>query len=256
MDRLRNKYGLTGVQDQIDSGNIRHFTPYNTPYWVFIGLFFLCYGLTYFWGTDTIVPDPDTGLVNSTFLQTEQQPRMDVIYQGLCRKIDDVSEFGQFGQLMGFLAMRPSILDSIPSSVPLFRESFVFTSPYGNRTHPIHKTPKGHLGIDLAAERGTPLYCTAAGTVAHIGDDPKGHGLHIIVSHAHGFSTLYGHLETVAVSLGEQLPPHEFIGTVGSSGLSTGPHLHYETIKNGKRIDPLPSLNIKYRVYARLTQNN
>lgn len=254
MKGLRKKYGLTGVQQQIDSNDQRHFTPNNIPYWVFIGLFFLCYALTHFWEVDISAPTPDTTTMDNSFLKAVQPTSKDLIYEGLSQKIADISEFGQFEKLMGFLTMRPRILDSIPSSVPLFRESFVFSSPYGNRIHPIHKTTKGHFGIDLAAEKGTPIYCSAAGTVTHIGNDPKGYGLHIIVSHAFGFQTLYGHLDTVNVSLGEELPPHEFIGTVGSSGLSTNPHLHYETRKNGKPLDPLPSLNIKYRVYALLTK--
>lgn len=250
----RSTSGITRVQQQIDSGDQTHFTPNNRRYWVFVGLFFLCYGVNFLWDVDA-----DTSLQNADFSEnahvgTVEPPLGDPLYDGLSRKMDAFPDFGQMGKISKYLAMRPAILDSIPSCVPLFRENYVLSSPYGERYHPIHRITKGHFGVDLAATLGTPIYCTAAGTVTHVGDDPKGHGLYVIVSHAHGFATLYGHMGTVAVTIGEELPPHEYIGTVGTTGLSTGPHLHYETIKDDKRVDPMPSFNIKYRVYALLTQ--
>ena len=174
------------------------------------------------------------------------------MYQKLSDLLDDLENFEQLDRLRPFLPLRPEILDSVPSTVPLYREHYVLSSSYGNRHHPIHRVTKKHFGIDLAAEKDTPIYCTAAGRVALIENNPGGHGLHVIISHAHGFSTLYGHMESVAVTKGEALDAHDFIGTVGSTGISTGTHLHYEVIKDGQRVDPAPSFNIKYETYSNL----
>lgn len=254
--KWREKLGLTKVQGQIDSNDGTHFTPNHSPYWVFVGLFFVCYLLSIFWdaGEDTPLSILENNLPET--IVNQNPSNSNVLYERLVNKLNYVSDFGQMTQLEDFLVMQPDILDSIPSSVPLFRESFVLSSPYGERHHPIHHVSKKHFGVDLAANLGTPIYSTAAGIVTHIGDDPKGHGIYVTISHAHGFSTLYGHMDTVAVTLGEQIPPHEYIGTVGRTGLTTGPHLHYETIKNGKRVDPVPSFSLKYWVYLHLTQKN
>lgn len=181
-----------------------------------------------------------------------EEPQEDLVYQKLHDLLYDLESFGQMNRLKPYLPLRPQVLDSVPSAVPLFRERYVLSSSYGNRHHPVHRVTKKHFGVDLAAEKGTPIYCTAAGRVAHIENNPSGHGLHVVISHAHGFSTLYGHMESVAVTKGEALDAHDFIGTVGSTGISTSPHLHYEVIKDGIRINPAPSFNLKYEVYSNL----
>lgn len=252
----RAGFGFERVQQQIDSKDTSHFTPNNGYYWAFIALFFLCWGLRFFWADDSISPQVPLERPSTHSPVIEHTFTDDRLYRGLALKLSEMTDFGQTEKLLRFLAMRPSILDSVPSCVPLYKESFVLSSPYGERFHPVHRLNRHHYGVDLAATTGTPIYCTAAGTVTHIGNDPQGYGLHVIVTHAHGFVTLYGHMDQVAVSLGEKVPPHEYIGMVGNSGLSTGPHLHYETIKDGNRLDPAPSFNIKYEVYSRLSQTD
>jgi murein DD-endopeptidase MepM/ murein hydrolase activator NlpD len=103
--------------------------------------------------------------------------------------------------------------------------------------------PSGHFhtGVDLAAPLGTPVRATLAG-VAHVEISAGGFGLHIVIDHGDGFSSLYGHLSAVAVSDGEQVAQGEVIGAVGSTGNSTGPHLHFELDRDGVPEDPLQEL--------------
>ncbi|HEA19713.1 MAG TPA: M23 family metallopeptidase [Pricia antarctica] len=234
------------------SNDVDHFTPQNAAYWIFVGLFFLCYMANRFFYGDVQGPEY-LGALSQHPKIFEYEPRTDdIVYLKLSELFVQMENFQQMEPIKPFLPLLPKILDSIPSSVPLFREHYVLSSPYGKRYHPVHRISKKHFGVDLAAPKGTPIYATAAGRVIRIENSPKGHGLHIVISHSHGFQTLYGHMESVSVTEGEAIGAHDFIGTVGSTGISTGPHLHYEIIKNGKRIDPTGSFNLKYEVYLKL----
>jgi murein DD-endopeptidase MepM/ murein hydrolase activator NlpD len=106
-----------------------------------------------------------------------------------------------------------------------------------------HACPGGHWhsGIDLAAARGTPVMATLPGTVTVI-LSPAGYGLHIVIDHGGGLSSLYGHLDTVLVTSGDFVIAGQVIGTVGSSGNATGPHLHLEIRRDGIAEDPLSDL--------------
>ena len=94
-----------------------------------------------------------------------------------------------------------------------------------------------HSGIDLAVAAGTPVHATLAGTCQVI-DDTTGYGLHVIIDHGQGLSSLYAHLESVTVATGERVLAGEVIGAVGSTGNSTGPHLHFEIRANGVPQNP------------------
>lgn len=94
-----------------------------------------------------------------------------------------------------------------------------------------------HSGIDLAAARGTPVLATMPGTVTVI-VSVSGYGLHVVIDHGSGLSSLYGHLDTVLVENGEEVAAGQVIGTVGSSGNATGPHLHFEIRRDGIAEDP------------------
>ena len=94
-----------------------------------------------------------------------------------------------------------------------------------------------HSGVDLAAARGTPVYATAPGW-AHVLISATGFGLHVVIDHGGGLQSLYGHLSSVAVADGAYVAAGEVIGAVGSSGNSTGPHLHFEIDRNGIAQDP------------------
>jgi murein DD-endopeptidase MepM/ murein hydrolase activator NlpD len=94
-----------------------------------------------------------------------------------------------------------------------------------------------HSGIDLAAARGAPVMATLPGIVTVI-VSPTGYGLHVVIDHGGGLSSLYGHLDTVAVASGEVVAAGQVIGTVGSTGNATGPHLHFEIRRDGIAEDP------------------
>ena len=113
------------------------------------------------------------------------------------------------------------------------------SSSFGLRKHPILGYNKMHRGTDLAAPMGTPVMASGTGVVTMAEDDLYYTGGTIIMDHGHGISTIYSHLESVMVSVGDQINQGDVIGTVGSTGRSTGPHLHYEVIYQGKKINPM-----------------
>ena len=103
--------------------------------------------------------------------------------------------------------------------------------------HPIHKVERHHDGIDVAAKKGTPVYATADGIVTHAGFN-GGYGRMIILEHPNSYVTRYGQLDTILVKVDQEVNRGDQIGTVGNSGLSTAPHLHFEIRLNDKPIDP------------------
>lgn len=112
------------------------------------------------------------------------------------------------------------------------------SSGYGMRFHPITGARKAHLGVDYAAPTGTPVRTVADGTVSFAGVQ-RGYGNVVIVEHKDQQSTLYAHLSRIDVRQGERISQGEFIGAVGSTGASTGPHLHFEFRDRGVHLDPL-----------------
>ena len=96
-----------------------------------------------------------------------------------------------------------------------------------------------HTGLDFAAPIGTPIYATADGIVRDASFDAGGYGNHVIINHGYGYQTLYGHMIRIKAHGGEQVKRGQVIGYVGSTGKSTGPHCHYEVIKNNTKIDPI-----------------
>ena len=98
-----------------------------------------------------------------------------------------------------------------------------------------------HSGIDLTAERGTPIMASLSGTVADTGFTAS-RGNYVLLTHENGYETLYAHCQSVDVSAGDTVTQGDAIATVGSTGIATGPHLHFELHQNGTPIDPLPLL--------------
>ncbi len=115
------------------------------------------------------------------------------------------------------------------------------SSGYGERVDPIHQTRRMHAGFDIAAPTGTHVAAAASGEVVHAG--PAGtYGNLVRVRHADGFETRYAHLSRVDVKVGDRVELGQAIGAVGSTGHSTGPHLHFEIRKEGAALDPSPYL--------------
>jgi murein DD-endopeptidase MepM/ murein hydrolase activator NlpD len=112
-------------------------------------------------------------------------------------------------------------------------------SGFGYRTHPIYKTKKLHTGVDFIAPSGTPINAVYGGTVTKIERNEKGYGHHIEITHNDSTISRYAHMQDILVIENEQIEIGQQIGTVGSTGTSTAPHLHFEIIKNGKKVNPI-----------------
>lgn len=128
---------------------------------------------------------------------------------------------------------------SVPSLVPI--AALRVSSTFGMRVHPTLHRYKAHKGIDLAAPSGTPVYATADGIVAKA-EWFSTYGNYIQVEHGGELETRYGHLSGYAVAAGDRVRKGDLIGYVGSTGRSTGPHLHYEVRIAGEAVDPMPYL--------------
>ena len=111
------------------------------------------------------------------------------------------------------------------------------SSNFGYRKDPFHKRKALHTGVDFSARTGTPVISTADGVIKSAGWQ-RGYGKCVVIQHKDGYKTLYGHLSKITVKKGQKVKSGDLIGKVGSTGRSTGPHLHYEVHKNGKKINP------------------
>ena len=115
--------------------------------------------------------------------------------------------------------------------------TYRLTSSYGMRVNPVTGNLRLHQGVDLAAPAGTEVFAAADGTVTETGNDPV-YGIYVIIKHNDNWASLYGHLQKAGVSLRSNVKSGTVIGWVGSTGQSTGPHLHFELRQNGKARDP------------------
>jgi murein DD-endopeptidase MepM/ murein hydrolase activator NlpD len=138
-------------------------------------------------------------------------------------------------------------LDLVPVAIPA--RNARQTSRFGNRRDPFTRRTAFHSGIDYAAPTGTPVYAPADGVVTRAARR-GGYGLMIELDHAHGLSTRFAHLSRMLVSAGTQVRRGDVIGRIGSTGRSTGPHLHYEVHRGGRAIDPLPFVRAGQRISA------
>lgn len=138
-------------------------------------------------------------------------------------------------ELLGEIEGRSGTMASFPDRWPT--DGGVISSNYGGRVDPVNKGFEYHQGLDIAVDFGVPVYAAAAGTVEQAGWN-GGYGRYIKIQHGNGYETAYGHMSGLAVSTGQQVIKGEIIGFVGSSGYSTGPHLHYEVIVDGQNVDP------------------
>jgi murein DD-endopeptidase MepM/ murein hydrolase activator NlpD len=128
---------------------------------------------------------------------------------------------------------------AIPSDKPV-KTDVTFTSGFGVRADPFHAGAAMHPGIDLAGSYGTPIYATADGTVIRAGWNSGGYGNLVEIDHGRGISTRYGHMSAILVHEGDHVTRGEQIGRMGSTGRSTGNHLHYEVRIDGRPVNPIP----------------
>ncbi|MGN6058304.1 MAG: M23 family metallopeptidase [Sphingomicrobium sp.] len=128
---------------------------------------------------------------------------------------------------------------AVPSDKPV-RTDVSFTSGFGVRSDPFHSGAAMHPGIDLAGAYGTPIYATADGTVLRAGWNSGGYGNLVELDHGRGITTRYGHMSAILVHEGEHVTRGQQIGRMGSTGRSTGNHLHYEVRIDGRAVNPIP----------------
>ena len=144
-------------------------------------------------------------------------------------------------------------LISVPVRKPVAGEVDM-SSPFGMRMDPFLGRPAIHTGIDLRGDIGEPVHATADGKVSIAGRD-GGYGNMVEINHGNGFATRYGHLSEIDVKVGQTVRIGEVIGKIGSTGRSTGPHLHYETRINGEAVDPQKFLRAGVRLGSALGNN-
>lgn len=132
------------------------------------------------------------------------------------------------------------MLASLPAIQPISNKDLTrIASGFGYRVHPIYKTTMLHTGLDFTAPVKTEIYATGNGVVEKVEYDGRGYGNNVIINHGYGYETLYGHMSKINVRPGQKINRGDVIGFVGNTGSSTGPHLHYEVIKNDRKINPI-----------------
>jgi len=160
------------------------------------------------------------------------------------RKLDGIrkkvyAQSQSFDELIAYAREKEEMLGSIPAIQPLSNKDLKRTaSGFGYRIHPIYKISKFHSGMDFTAPTGTDVYATGNGVIKEVKSARRELGNHIIVDHGFGYQTVYGHLNGFNVRVGQKVKRGDVIGFVGSTGLSTAPHLHYEVLVNGAQVDP------------------
>lgn len=145
-----------------------------------------------------------------------------------------------YKDLGGMVKDKEKLLAATPAIQPVSNADLKrIASGFGYRIDPVYKTVKLHPGLDFAAPAGTPIYATADGTIEFAGNRGDGYGNNVIINNGYGYKTLFGHMFRIKARGGQRVKRGEVIGWVGSTGKSTGPHCHYEVIKNGNKIDPI-----------------
>lgn len=157
------------------------------------------------------------------------------------RSLDEVSGLAKTA---GDMALH---VPAVPPISPA-KGSYRLSSSYGGRIDPVYGGGEFHGGQDFACRKGNPVYATGNGVVEKVDFKFHGYGNEVVINHGFGYETRYAHLQTVKVTEGMELERGDMIGTVGNTGKSTGPHLHYEVIYKGRRINPMPFMDLTMSV--------
>lgn len=147
------------------------------------------------------------------------------------KSFDDVYEMARNKEKM---------LSCIPAIQPVNNADLKrLSSYYGYRIDPIYKIRKFHAGVDFSAPQGTPIYSSGAGIVTKTHQSRRGYGNTVAIDHGYGYKTFYAHIKDIKVKKGDKVTRGQIIATVGNTGKSTAPHLHYEVRKNNRTINPI-----------------
>lgn len=173
------------------------------------------------------------GYVNSDMVVNTAQ-RIDILTSQLyvqSKSFDDIYEMAK---------NKSEMLSCIPAIMPVKNvDIYRISSHYGQRTDPFYKVTKFHNGIDFSGPEGIGIYASGDGTVIKVERNKSGYGNNIIIDHGYGYKTRYAHLKDIKVKKGSKVKRGQEIGTMGNTGKSTAPHLHYEVLKNDKAVNPI-----------------
>ncbi|MBP5612958.1 MAG: M23 family metallopeptidase [Bacteroidales bacterium] len=187
--------------------------------------------------------DPSEGR-QELWRYAESQPAEQVTaksLQNLSRRVGVLTvrtrkELDSYAELWTMIRNKDERISHIPAISPVKNPKVV--SGFGMRYHPVYKILRRHTGIDLIGKRGQPIYATADGTVSS--ENPgSGYGISVVINHGYGYQTIYAHLSKANVRPGQKVKRGEVIGQMGSSGIASGTHLHYEVVKNGQKVNPV-----------------
>ena len=179
------------------------------------------------------IDDKELGMIEMLDILTVQN-------KNIKQQIDDKKT--SMKELLLAMEKRSNSLNAFPDLWP--GEGGTISSPYGGRMAPVGGGYDWHPGIDIAVDFGTPVYASAAGTVEQAGWN-GGYGRYVKLDHGNGYETAYGHMSGIAVTEGEAVRKGDIIGFAGSSGYSTGPHIHFEVLVDGQFVDPMYMLSSK-----------
>lgn len=163
------------------------------------------------------------------------------------QQIDSVIEnkFDIYKEINRKLINKANMMGVAPNISPLSSADFIKISDiYGWRKHPIFKKWLFHEGIDISATKKTDVFATSDGVVENVYKDRFGYGNRVVIDHGYGYKTVYAHLSDIVVKKGQQVKKNDKIAYVGSTGLSTNNHLHYEVLFNNRSQDPLKFMDI------------
>ncbi|MFW5820486.1 MAG: M23 family metallopeptidase [Bacteroidota bacterium] len=178
------------------------------------------------------------------FLRLIKQDNKSIVYNTkdeLDKLFRDVRlKENEYSYLLQNINRKAEELKSIPGIQPIYNPDLSrLASGYGNRMHPFYKIQKFHEGIDFTAPTGTEVHSTGDGVVKALEKTRRGKGNTIIIDHGNGYESHYSHLDGFNVRRGQKVKRGDRIGTVGNTGLSTAPHLHYEIRLNGEPVNPV-----------------
>jgi murein DD-endopeptidase MepM/ murein hydrolase activator NlpD len=168
----------------------------------------------------------------------------DILIQ-TAKKLDQITarmyvQTKSFDEVYDMAINKSRLIAGIPAIQPVSNHDLRrLSSFFGYRTDPFYKVTKFHEGVDFSAPPGTDVYATGDGTVVEGDRSKAGYGNQIVIDHGFGYKTMYAHLQSYKVRAGDKVKRGQIIGTVGSTGKSTSPHLHYEVWKNNKPVDPI-----------------
>ena len=161
------------------------------------------------------------------------------------KKLDNIAselyvQSKSFDEVYEMARNKENMLACIPAIQPVNNKELKrLSSYYGYRIDPIYKIKKFHAGVDFSAPQGTPIYSSGEGTVVKTRRSQRGYGNTVTVDHGFGYSTFYAHIKDIKVKKGDKVVRGQIIATVGNTGKSTAPHLHYEVRKNNRTVNPI-----------------